>query len=245
MKKEWVLLLLVVVFGTVQSQNTELNVSVPIKIINVEFQSVDEKGNFRGVIDNHTKAKDVHHVKYCIKYNSMCSHDRVAVIGIKLYSPLGMMMHTIGQETSEYTIVVDDVVPAGAKNREWRYGWTGHDDGTPFLEGRYQVVFYCNGQQIYEDYFILLGDENVKFLKVNGRISIAERVPRQGTTLKYLVATDATKFDVVDVPSWCKVVRGDTSIEISCAPNTTGGERNACLRVKAGNKVVRIDLFQY
>lgn len=83
------------------------------------------------------------------------------------------------------------------------------------------------------------------YLRVDGKTSVSTSFSSSGGTETFSVSTDGASWDTWGIPSFCEVTnRTATSFTLKCNPNT-GSQRSDYMKIKSGDKEVRIDITQY
>lgn len=67
----------------------------------------------------------------------------------------------------------------------------------------------------------------------------------KGERINVTVSTNMNSYEITLLPNWCTVVKNANDFTIYCAENPTNTERKDWFQVKAGDKVVRIDVHQF
>ena len=82
------------------------------------------------------------------------------------------------------------------------------------------------------------------WLLVNQQPALTASVGYKGGTETFWVSTNDKDWSVSLVPSWCKVVKYNDCFVLTYEENTSHEERTDWLKVRAGDKSVRVDIKQ-
>jgi len=82
------------------------------------------------------------------------------------------------------------------------------------------------------------------YLWVDHKFAIMSSFNASGNSKRFDVSTDGSSWEIVYVPSWCKITKYSSSFVLECEPNLTHIERKDWFKVKADNQVVRVDIVQ-
>lgn len=123
-------------------------------------------------------------------------------------------------------------------------GW-GTSTGTLYKAGIHNFELWLDGEKIYETTFNVGGKRSNNYLTVDSKTKVSTTFSLKGGSETFYIKTDAGSWDVYDVPSWCEVSKKtETSFTLTCEANKTGSSRTGCIKVKAGDKEVRINIEQ-
>lgn len=83
------------------------------------------------------------------------------------------------------------------------------------------------------------------YLKVDQKTSISKSYGAESGSETFYVSTDAASWTTWGIPSWCTVTDvTSTSFRLNYSANTSSSSRSDYMKIKAGNKEVRIDIKQ-
>ncbi|NDV57866.1 BACON domain-containing protein [Bacteroides sp. 519] len=189
-------------------------------------------------------ASDIKYLKARIIYNGLTDKPQKITIYKKIYKPDGSLS-TGTSSPSGYTSSDDINVTSGTNSTIALRGW-GTKTGGTYRPGDYRYEIWYEGKMLFSKTFTLYKKNNeVTYLKVNNATSVSTTAPSSENTISYSVSTDADKYTLWGIPSWCSLEnRTSNSFVLRLQKNTSSSERKDYLEVRADNKKVRIDIIQ-
>lgn len=190
-------------------------------------------------------ASDVRYLHARIIYNSLSPSFKKISLSCKIYDPFGNLMTGSGSPVG-YTFIDDNIrINPGNRNKEVIIGY-GNKLGGSYKPGTYRYEIWYNGRKLFEKPFTLLRKSNeASFLKVNSETEVSTSFSDQGGSKTFYVSTDADSWSTWGIPSFCSVInKTSTSFKLVCEANNSRDARNDYMKIKAGNKEVRIDILQ-
>lgn len=123
------------------------------------------------------------------------------------------------------------------------WGWKTKGNYKP---GEYKYEVFKDGKLVYTKNFSLLRKYGeTSYLMVDNKTAVSTSFSYSGGSETFYVRTDGDSYAVEYLPSWCSVTnKTSTSFTLQCDPNTSTSSRTDWLRVKSGDKTVKIDVTQ-
>lgn len=212
-----------------------------LKITDIKFGSEDDDSNLNINFGDDLYVGEVKYLTSKITYNSSISNEQKVTLYYRIFSPDG----TIKKGNSSpigYTNKGEYTIKQGVNNTLKLYGW-GNNKGTYYKEGTYTYEIWLDGDKIYEATFEVKKEST--FLTVDSKTEVSSTFSNSGGTETYYVKTDAGTWETVGVPTWCEITdKNAESFTLRCKSNS-GTTRNDLMFVKAGNKIVKINIKQY
>ncbi len=241
------------------SRSDWFNVSAGNKTVRVNVsQSATENRNiqFTGssfcnttkdntVIDSYGATLYASAVKYLnwrISYNGPSS-SLTKTCYIKYIKPDGELM--TGQSSPSGYTTSKEITFSPGGNTVVASGW-GNDNATAYVAGTYRCELWFDGSKQYSATITLqrkAGESS--YLKVDNKTSVSASFGASRSSETFYVSTDADSWTTWGVPSWCTITdKTSTSFKIVCEANTSSSSRSDYMKIKAGDKEVRIDITQ-
>ena len=214
-----------------------------IDINRVVFANVNNEGDIINDYGSTLYASDIKYLKPKFYISSLTSSSKSITFYCKMYTPNGTLM-TGNSSPSGYTYSSSFTIHP---NTTWisMSGW-GNKNGGTYIPGTYKYELWYNGNRLYTTNVTLYKRENeATKLTVDNKTSVSTSFSENGGTETFYVSTDANEWTTWGVPSWCSVQnKSSTSFTLRCEANTSRSERSDYMKIKAGNKEVRIDITQ-
>lgn len=213
-----------------------------IDINSVEFANVDHDGNTINDYGSMLYASDIKYLRVRLNISSLVSSSKSVTFYYKLYTPDGTLK--TGQSSpSGYTYSASFTIHP---NTTWLLSGWGNKNGGAYVPGTYKYELWYNDNRIYTTNVTLYKRENeATRLTVDGKMSVSTSFSENGGTEIFYVSTDANEWTTWGIPSWCSVQnKTSSSFILRCEANTSRSERSDYMKIKAGNKEVRIDITQ-
>lgn len=188
-------------------------------------------------------ASDIRYLCCRLNYNGPSSSESKTIY-VKVIKPNGEMM-TGSSSPSGYTYSQNVTFEAGDSKSVGIGGW-GKEESSSYTSGTYKFEIYWNGAKQYTASIYLnkkAGESS--YLTVDNKTSVNASFDASRSSETFYVSTDADSWTTWGVPSWCSITdRTSTSFKIVCDANTSSSSRNDYMKIKAGDKEVRIDITQ-
>lgn len=188
-------------------------------------------------------ASDIRFLCCRLNYNGP-STSKSMTIYVKVIKPNGDMLKG-SSSPSGYTYSSEITFKPGDSKTVGISGW-GNEDSSIYTSGTYKFEIYWNGSKQYTaSVFLNKRAGESSYLTVNDKTSVSASFGASRSSKTFYVSTDADSWTTWGVPSWCSISdKTSTSFKIVCNANTSSSSRSDYMKVKAGNKEVRIDISQ-
>lgn len=224
------------------SGSTPIVSSSLLKINRIAFGSEDEDDNVNIKMGDTLYEGEVKYLIGNMYYEGLYSNDQKVTLYTRIFLPSGSL--SCGTESPTGFSYKREVSIKPGGNIFKITGW-GNKNGTTYKEGKHKYEIWLDGEKIYETTFDVKKKEGYSsFLTVDSKTAVSTSFASFGGSETFYVKTDASSWETWGVPSWCKVTsKTSKSFSLSCERNT-GAARSDWMKVKAGNKEVRIDIKQ-
>ncbi len=241
------------------SRSDWFNVSAGNKTVRVNVsQSATENRNiqFTGfsfcnttkdntVIDSYGSTLYASSVKYLIwrvSYNGPSS-PVTKTCYIKYIKPDGELM--TGQSSPSGYTTSKEITFSPGSNTVVASGW-GNENATAYNAGTYRCELWFDGSMQYSATITLQRKAGeASYLKVDNKTSVNASFGASRSSETFYISTDADSWTTWGIPSWCSITdKTSTSFKIVCDANTSSSSRSDYMKIKAGDKEVRIDITQ-
>lgn len=229
----------------VRSSGVDLARKGYIEITRVTFANVDRDNNIISDYGEPLYKQEMKYLKPKIFYTGLASESKSVEFMVKIYNPDGSM-ETAGSSPSGYTMSDTRTVYPGSSQSITLSGWGNNTGGTSYSAGRHRYEIWCNGSLLYTATVEIRERAGyASYLTVDNQTSVTSSFPASGGTETFYIATDGSSWTTWGVPSWCTVEeKTATSFRLRCAANTTSSSRSDYMKVKSGDREVRIDISQ-
>ena len=215
-----------------------------IDITRVTFANVDRDGNIISDYGSPLYKQEMKYLKPKIYYTGLASESRSVEFKVKIYNPDGTM-ESASNSPSGYTMSDTRTVYPGSSQSITLSGWGNNTGGTSYSAGNVRYEIWCNGYLLYTATAEIKDRPGyASYLTVDNQTAISTSFSASGGTETFYVSTDGS-WTTWGVPSWCSVEdKTSTSFRLRCDPNTSSSSRSDYMKVKAGDREVRIDITQ-
>lgn len=188
-------------------------------------------------------ASDIRYLCCRLNYNGPSSSEEKTVY-VKVIKPNGELM-TGSSSPSGYTYSQNVTFEAGNSKTVGIGGW-GKDSSSSYIAGTYKFEIYWNGTKQYTaSVYLSKRAGESSYLTVDNKTSVSTSFAGTGGSETFYVSTDADSWTTWGIPSWCSVTdKTSTSFKLVCDANTSTSSRSDYMKIKAGDKEVRIDITQ-
>ena len=215
-----------------------------INITSVSFANVDRDNNIISDYGSPLYKQEMKYLKPKIFYTGLASESKSVEFKVKIYNPDGTMESADGSP-SGYTMADTRTVYPGSSQSITLSGWGNNTGGTSYSAGNVRYEIWCNGNLLYTATAQIKDRPGAaSYLTVDNQTSVSTSFPASGGTEVFYVSTDGS-WTTWGIPSWCSVEdKTSTSFRLRCEANTTSSSRSDYMKIKAGDREVRIDITQ-
>lgn len=171
------------------------------------------------------------------------STSQTKICYIKFIEPDGTLM-TGSSSPSGYTTSKEITFSPGS-NSVVAAGW-GNENGGAYKAGTYRCELWYDGSKQYSATVTLqrkLGEAS--YLTVDSKTEVDASFNSGRDYETFYVSTDADSWTTWGVPSWVNITeKTSTSFKIVCDANTSRSSRSDYMKIKAGDKEVKINITQ-
>ncbi|MDO5395703.1 MAG: BACON domain-containing protein [Bacteroidales bacterium] len=190
-------------------------------------------------------ASDIRYLCPKLTYNGPAT-SQTKTIYVKIFGPNGVLeLGSSSKDVGTYTYSQNITFYPGMSNTVKISGW-GNEKSSSYSSGTYRFEFYWDGSEQYSASLYLhkrAGESG--YLTVDNKTSVSASFGASRSSETFYVQTDADSWSTWGVPSWCTITeKTSTSFKIVCDANTTSYPRSDYMKIKAGDKEVRIDITQ-
>lgn len=212
-----------------------------MEIKDVVFGNGDQRGNMLSSFGDPLRVDKMRYLTVKILYDGIASESKSIRLNVKILSPDGLLK-TGSSSSSGFTYSSECSIKPGKEQTLILPGW-GSEAGDSFNSGLHRFELYYKGKKVYEKDFNIKKKEF--YLTVGGQTSQSYSFSDDGGDKTFYVSTNAENWETWGVPSWCSVTnKTSTSFKLKCERNYSEISRTDWMKVKAGDKEVRIDIKQ-
>lgn len=229
------------------SKSVRVNVSQSaaskIQITGAEFANEKKDNTIINSYGSTLYASDMRYLCCRLKYNGT-STSETKTIYWKVIKPNGEMM-TGKSSPSGYTSSTNVTFQPGNSKTVGIGGW-GNDESSSYTTGTYKFEIYWDGTKQYTaSVYLNKKAGEATYLTVDNKTSVSASFAGSQSSETFYVSTDADSWTTWGVPSWCTITdKTATSFKIVCEANTSSSSRSDYMKIKAGDKEVKIDITQ-
>lgn len=214
----------------------------PIQFISSSFGNTKKDNT---VIDSYGStlyASSIQYLCWRISYNGT-STSQTKQCYIKYIKPDGSLM--TGSSSPEGYTTSKNITFSPGSNTVEAAGW-GNENGTAYNAGTYRCELWYDGRKQYSASITLQKKQGeASYLTVDNKTAVSTSFSGSGGNETFYVSTDADSWTTWGIPSWCRVTdKTSTSFKLVCEANTSTSSRSDYMKIKAGDKEVRIDITQ-
>jgi len=187
-------------------------------------------------------ASSIQYLCWRISYNGPSS-SQTKQCYIKYIKPDGSLM--TGSSSPEGYTTSKNITFSPGSNTVKAAGW-GNKNGTAYSAGTYRCELWFDGRKQYSASITLQKKQGeASYLTVDNKTAVSTSFSGSGGNETFYVSTDADSWTTWGIPSWCRVTdKTSTSFKLVCEANTSSSSRSDYMKIKAGDKEVRIDISQ-
>ena len=230
------------------SKNFEINDATKghsyIKVTDIIFSNGDYDRNILTDYGKPLYSSEMRYLQPRVFYNGLSNEKKQVKLYWKIIKPDGTISRGSTSpegftSTSEYTIF------SGTNNTLDLLGW-GNNDGGAYPAGLYKYELWCDGNLLFTKEFVIKGKPGeVSYLKVDNKTAVSTTFTANGGTETFYISTDSDSWTTWGIPTWCSVEdKTSNSFKLKCESNSASSERSDYMKIKAGDKEVRIDVKQ-
>ena len=214
-----------------------------MEISRIQFANGPGDGTLTNDYGTNIYASEVKYLYAKAYISSLSTSERTITLHIKIFKPDGTMMKG-SSSPSGYTNSFSKTIKSNSTYLLLN-GW-GNKNGGSYVAGQYRYEIWFQGNKLYSTNFTLHKKANeATYLKVDNKTSVSTTFDWGGDSETFYVSTDADEWTTWGVPSWCSIEnKTSTSFKIRCQANNSSSTKSGNMKVKAGDKEVRIDLKQ-
>lgn len=188
-------------------------------------------------------ASEIRYLSWRVYYGGLSS-SQTKSCKVKIIQPDGTLM-TGSTSPAGYTYSWDITFQSGDNNTANAGGW-GRENSSAYTAGTYRFEMWVDGSKLYSTTVTLQRKAGeATYLTVDNKTEVNASFDYDGDYERFYVSTDADSWDTWGVPSWCTVTdRTSTSFKIVCDANPSRSERSDYMKIKAGDKEVKINITQ-
>ena len=159
----------------------------------------------------------------------------------KIFNSDGSLM-TYSGSPAGYTTSIETTFKPGKGNYAYLSAY-GNDTRSPYSVGTVRYELWLDGECISTSY-ITINPGSPGALLVDGQSSLTLNFDANGGTRTLSVSGAGSDWSTWGIPSFCSVNKGSTSFTLTCKPNSSYDSRSDYMKIKSGDKEVRIDIKQ-
>lgn len=215
-----------------------------IKVTDIIFRNEDYDDK---VISDYGKSLYASEMRYLmprVLYDGLSNENKQVTLFWKIIKPDGTTKH--GSTSPDgFTSSSDCTISSGTNNTLDLLGW-GNKSGGTYPAGLYKFELWCEGNLLFSKEFAIKGKPGeVSYLKVDNKTAVSTTFTANGGTETFYISTDSDSWTTWGIPTWCSVEdKTSNSFKLKCESNTSSSERSDYMKIKAGDKEVRIDVVQ-
>lgn len=193
-------------------------------------------GNDNVVSSSSIYASDVARLRFSLNYSS----SKDVTITYRLSTAESVFKNDKSPQGYTWTVNL-----SAGTNKSITHNWGWSEKGH-YKPGDYKYEIFKDGKLVYTKNFSLLRKYGeTSYLTVDNKTAVSTSFSYSGGSETFYVRTDGDSYTVEYLPSWCSVTnKTSTSFTLQCEQNTSTSSRSDWLRVKSGDKTVRIDVSQ-
>ena len=214
-------------------------------ITRVTYANVDKQSNILNDYGSTLYTDEVRFVRPKVYYKGLVSGSKSVELKMKIYNPDGTLSSG-SSSPSGYSWSETKTIYSGDSQSLTLLGWGSETGSTYSKAGTYRLEIWYEGNKLYSSTFeVRSRSVSASRLTVNDKTAVTTSFSASGGTQTFYVSTDASTWTTWGVPSWCSIEeKTSTSFRLRCTANTTSSSRKDYMKVKAGDKEVRIDITQ-
>ena len=224
-----------------------------LEITRVTFANGDKNGN---VLTEYGGVLRVGEMKYLLPkvyYNLLTPDNKSIDIKIKIIKPDGSI--SSGSESPSGFTWEDRFNFSSGNSRTINLKGWGSVSGGVYPVGVHRFEIWSEGKKLYSTTFEIKGDSSssssssgstrASRLTVDNKTLVNATFSSSGGSETFYVSTDASSWTTWGIPTWCSVVeKTSSSFKLKCEPNRSSSSRSDYMKIKAGDKEVRINITQ-
>lgn len=214
-----------------------------LEISRIQFANDSENGPLINEYGSTLYASEIKYLSAKAIISSLATSNRNITLYIKIYKPDETLLTGVSSP-SGYTYSISKTITPNSTYLLLS-GW-GNKNGGSYKPGQYRYEVWYQNNKIYSTQFTLYKKPNeASYLTVDSKTSVSKTFDWNGDSETFYVSTDANEWTTWGAPSWCTIEnKNSTSFTVRCQKNSSNSERADYMKVKAGDKEVRIDFKQ-
>ena len=169
------------------------------------------------------------------------SSETTKTVYVKVIEPDGRL-ETFSGSPSGYTMSDEITFQPGTGNYAYLPAY-GNDEVMTFPLGTIRYEVWIDGSCVNTSY-ITINPGTPGALLVDGQSSLTLNFDADGGTRTLSVSGAGSDWSTWGIPSFCSVNKGSTTFTLTCEANTSRDSRSDYMKIKAGDREVRIDIKQ-
>ena len=169
------------------------------------------------------------------------STETTKTVYVKIFEPDGTL-ETFSGSPSGYTMSDEITFRPGTGNYAYLPAY-GNDEVSTFPVGTLRYEVWIDGSCVNTSY-ITINPGAPGALLVDGQSSLILNFDADGGTRTLSVSGAGSDWSTWGIPSFCSVNKGSTTFTLTCEANTSRDSRSDYMKIKAGDREVRIDIKQ-
>lgn len=230
------------------SKNFEINDATKghsyIKVNNILFGNGDYDRNILTDYGKPLYSSEMRYLQPRVFYNGLTNEKKQVKLYWKIIKPDGTISR--GSTSPEgFTSSSEYTISSGTNHTLDLLGW-GNKGGGTYPAGLYKYELWCDGNLLFSKEFVIKGKPGeVSYLKVDNKTAVSTTFTANGGSETFYISTDSDSWTTWGIPTWCSVEdKTSNSFKLKCESNTSSSERSDYMKIKAGDKEVRIDVVQ-
>lgn len=230
------------------SKNFEINDATKghsyIKVTDIIISNGDYDRNILTDYGKPLYSSEMRYLQPRVFYNGLSNEKKQVKLYWKIIKPDGTISR--GSTSPEgFTSSSEYTISSGTNHTLDLLGW-GNKGGGTYPAGLYKYELWCDGNLLFSKEFVIKGKPGeVSYLKVDNKTAVSTTFTANGGTEIFYISTDSDSWTTWGIPTWCSVEdKTSNSFKLKCESNTSSSERSDYMKIKAGDKEVRIDVVQ-
>lgn len=216
-----------------------------MEITDIKFANIKNDGTIIDDYGSTLYSSDLRYLKPKLFYNGLASEQKTIKLFCKIFRADGTLSK--GDSSPEgYTSSSEYTIYPGTGKILNLTGW-GTDNGGHYFPGTCKYELWYEGKLLFaKEILIKSNSGEVSYLKVDNKTVVSTSFYSSGGSETFTVSTDSDSWTIWGIPSWCSIEnKSSNGFRLKCEPNSSSSERSDYMKIKAGDKEVRIDIKQF